>query len=354
MFRNKEFKNLILISIIVVMIESILIFSEKKELSLLSITVLITYMTYVIYFTIIRYKKIESLSQWLFALQGVDGDDISGYVDNLKKSANHDGYKFADYEEGELSILKSEVYKVTIQMIELNERLLNEKTYLADTLADISHQLKTPMTSMLVMADLLNDENLPSDKREEFTKNIGKQLERMEWLLSTLLKMSKLDAGTLKLNPRPTSLKGIIEKSVSHLIIPMELKGQSFNMCRETKGENDILINADENWIAEAISNIVKNCVEHTNYGGNITIKYGENPLFTYITIQDNGKGIEPKDLPHIFERFYKGKNADKDSVGIGLAFAKQIINLLNGSIEVTSKENEGSIFFIKFYKSSV
>lgn len=365
MFRNREFKKLIFISLSFVLIEIWLVLnlnkvfqSQQKDWKITIIvcfvSIIVVYVVYIVWFTAMRYRKIAYLSKWLFKLQGSDDDSIAAHIEELKQMTGHEEYKLSDYVEGELSILQNDIHKVTVRMIELNEKLLKDKTYLADTLADISHQLKTPMTSMMVMADLLNDENLPSDKRQEFTGNIQNQLERMEWLLSTLLKMSKLDAGTLKLNISKVDIKKMLEKSVSHLIIPMELKNQTLTIvCNESVGES-IMGNLDENWTVEAISNIVKNCMEHTPEGGSINIEYGENPIYTYISISDTGEGISEEDLPHIFERFYKGKNAGKDSVGIGLAFAKQIINMENGSIEVTSKNGEGSCFFVKFYKSSV
>lgn len=353
MFRNREFKLLILISSLVIVTEALLLSHRTGNTVAVAMVIIMCYVLYIIVFTVIRYRKIRKLSEWLSALQDRDNNGISDYIEKLKSLTSHDEYKFTEYVEGELSILQNEVYKVTVRMIELNERLLKDKTYLADTLADISHQLKTPMTSMMVMADLLGDSALPEDKKQEFIRNIQNQLERMEWLLSTLLKMSKLDAGTLRLNPSPTDLNQMINKAVSHLIIPMELKNQGLAISCKGRNEN-VMLNIDENWTVEAVSNIVKNCMEHTPEFGSINIEYGENPLYKYISIKDTGEGISDEDLPHIFERFYKGKNAGKDSVGIGLAFAKQIIIKENGSIEVTSKKGEGSTFFIKFYKGAV
>lgn len=353
MFRNREIKFLIIISLAVVLAEIIMLGGHGEEMRNLSVIITVFYVLYVIGFTIYRYRKIKKLSDWLTKLQTNDNNNISEYIDRLKELSGHEEYRFSGYMEGELSILQSEVHKITSRMIELNERLLMDKTYLADTLADISHQLKTPMTSMMVMSDLLSDQNLPNDKRQEFTGNIQSQLERMEWLLSTLLKMSKLDAGTLKLNPSDTDIEKIIKRSVSHLLIPMELKNQTLSItCKES--ESCVKICIDENWTVEAVSNIVKNCMEHTPENGTISIEYGENPLYKFIKIKDTGEGISEEDLPHIFERFYKGKNAGKDSVGIGLAFARQIINMQNGTIEVSSQKSQGSIFCIKFYKSTI
>lgn len=372
MFRNKEFKRLIAISVIAVLLELCLLFNmdrviynigkgSKTIFIVLEMTLIVVYIMYIVAFTTARYKKIDTLSKWLFKLQGRDTDSIATYIEDLKRLTSHDEFKLDNYVEGELSILQSDIHKVTVRMIELNERLLKDKTYLADTLADMSHQLKTPMTSMMVMADLLNDGNLPADKREEFTKNIQNQLERMEWLLSTLLRMSKLDAGTLKLNPELADIENVLRKSVEHLLIPMELKNQTLTIKRSDIAEKDydlqengaepLYVKLDVNWTVEAIANIVKNCMEHTPVDGRIDIAYGKNPLYDYIAIEDNGAGIVEEDLPHIFKRFYKGKNASKDSVGIGLAFAKQIINMENGSIDVTSTPNQGTKFLIKIYR---
>ncbi len=362
MLRNREFKGLILVSILVLVAElfiglllgEVLTIGIELDKALLiggNVLLICGYIVYVVIFTIGRYRRISKMSKWLFKLQGNNSDSISSYIEELKNLTSHDEFKMKNYVEGELSILQSDIHKVTVRMIELNERLLKDKTYLADTLADISHQLKTPMTSMMVMADLLNDGELPAYKRQEFTKNIQNQLERMEWLLTTLLRMSKLDAGTLKLTPKDMDAKCLINRSVEHLLIPIELKNQVLSIGRDDGNEDEPLtINVDENWTVEALANIVKNCMEHTREGGAIHITYGKNPLYNYICIRDNGVGISDEDLPHIFERFYKGKNAAKDSVGIGLAFAKQIINMENGNIEVTSKEGEGSRFLIKFY----
>lgn len=364
MFRNKEFKILALVSVIALFAEiclfwniNIFIVDTNKEIKkvfvVLAISIMSMYVVYVIHFTLNRYRKIESMSKWLFKLQGRDTDSIATYIEELKNLSAHDEYKLENYVEGELSLLQSDIHKVTMRMIDLNERLLKDKTYLADTLADISHQLKTPMTSMMVMSDLLNDGELPADKRAEFTKNIQNQLSRMEWLLTTLLRMSKLDAGTLKLNTEKVDLEKLIKRSVEHLLIPIELKNQSLVIRRDDGQDMSLQVNVDENWTVESISNIVKNCMEHTPKDGTIFIKYGKNPLYDYIIISDNGVGILDEDLPHIFKRFYKGKNASKDSVGIGLAFAKQIINMENGSIEVKSKQGEGTSFYIKFYKGT-
>ncbi|HIU66787.1 MAG TPA: HAMP domain-containing histidine kinase [Candidatus Caccomorpha excrementavium] len=280
-------------------------------------------------YTMRRYRQMEKLSDYLKRIGR--GDYSLDIRDNV---------------EGELSILKNEIYKVTTRLREQAEYNVREKYYLADALSDISHQLKTPLTSMMVMTDLLKEEGLPPDKREEFTDTIRAQLIRIEWLVTSLLKLSRLDAGTIVLESRPVSAAEVIGRAAQHLLIPMELKGIEF----EVQGEENVTFPGDLSWSAEAFANILKNCMEHTPPGGRIRVMYEENHLYTVISVEDNGEGIAAEDLPHIFERFYKGKNAGADSVGIGLAMAYEIFAKEQGKIDVTSKEGEGTRFRVKFY----
>lgn len=283
-------------------------------------------------FTAWRYRHIAKLSQYLRRI-----------------SAGEYSLDIRDNREGELSILKSEIYKVTLMLSQYNEQLKKEKLLLSSQMADISHQLKTPLTSMMVMADLLRDEKLPEEKRREFTSHIHAQLERIEWLVSSLLKMSKLDAGVLEMNPREISARTLIEKALSPLLISMEIKDISYSITGE-----DRVIKCDLQWTAEALINILKNCIEHTPEGGRIDISIQDNPLYSEIKIADNGPGISKEDLPHIFTRFYRGKNASHDSVGIGLAMSLSIIRNQQGDITVESKPGQGSTFFIRLYKSVI
>jgi signal transduction histidine kinase len=280
-----------------------------------------------------RYNQIEELSQY------------------LKQIANGEYFlDIRDNNEGELSILKSEIYKVTVTLREQAELLKKDKLFLADSISDISHQLKTPITSMFVMADLLYDENLPQDKRLEFTKNIRSQLERLQWLVSSLLKLSKIDAGTIEFEKENVNVKELISKAVEHLLIPMEIKEQTL----EINGDENTQFIGDFNWLSEAVTNIIKNCIEHTPSGGKISINFSETPIYTMIKIFDNGIGIHKDDLPYIFNRFFKGKNSDKDSIGIGLAMSKSILQKQGGIIEVKSEKDKGTQFTIKIYKNIV
>jgi len=250
--------------------------------------------------------------------------------------------------EGELSILKNELYKLSLTLNSQAELLLRDKTYLADSLSDISHQLKTPLTSMLMMVDFLEEDSLPEDKRKEFLRNISIGLERLEWLVQALLKLSKLDADAVRFKNETIDVYSLLKKAVEPLVIPMEIRGITLDMPQI---QETVTMKGDFHWFMEALTNIIKNCMEHTKPDGRIKIAYSDNNLYTKIVIEDTGVGIDKEDLPHIFERFYKGKNSKSDSVGIGLALSKQIITRQKGSIEVTSIAMVGTKFEIKIYQ---
>lgn len=301
--------------------------------ALIVLGVSILLITCTLLFTSWRYREIGKLSGYL---QQIANGDF-----RLDVRDNH---------EGELSLLKSNIYKVTKMLSEQGTVLHEDKTKLTNAISDISHQLKTPLTSMMVMADLLRDKQLDDEKRSEFTRNLQVQLERMEWLVSSLLKLSKIDARTITFKKEEIRVSSLIQTAIEPLLIPMDIKMQTYSIT----GEDQVTLVGDFNWITEALINIIKNCVEHTPEKGNITIHFSENALFTEIIISDNGKGISKEELPYIFKRFYKGKNASDESVGIGLAMAYSFITSQQGDIEVTSEVGVGTTFHIKFYKQVI
>lgn len=278
-----------------------------------------------------RYDKINELNNYL----------------SLVCSGNYD-LDIDDNTEGELSILKNNLYKVILLLRSSNEAVKKEKLSLSDSLADISHQLKTPLTSLMVMADLLKDEK-DSEKRLGFIEIMENQLDKMNWLISTLLKLSKLDAGTAGFNIGMLKISSIIAESLKPFIVSAGLK----NITIKTN-INDFTFSGDENWCAQAFENIIKNCLEHTENGGAVEINASRNPIYNEIIISDNGCGIPPEELPHIFERFYHGKNTEKESVGIGLAFSKAVINSFGGIIDAQSEVGTGTKFIIRFYNAVV
>ncbi|WP_168119024.1 HAMP domain-containing sensor histidine kinase [Paenibacillus sp. HB172176] len=273
-------------------------------------------------------------------------EELSGYLREIGNGRY--SLDVRDNVEGELSILKNEIYKVTLMLTEQGVMLQEDKQRLTDAISDISHQIKTPLTSMMMMSDLLSNPALPSDKRSEFSHRIQIQLERLEWLISSLLKLSKIDAGTIVFKKEPVRVEKIIQKALEAVAIPIDVK----ELRVELQGDAEVAFIGDANWTTEAVINIVKNAAEHTEHGGMIHISYGENVLYTEIAIRDNGNGIARQDLPHIFNRFYKGSSAGEGSVGIGLAMAHSIITSQNGAIEVKSDSSAGGTEFrIKLYK---
>lgn len=252
---------------------------------------------------------------------------------------------FEKYEEGELAILESEVQKMVVRLREQQQQLLDDKMYLAESIADISHQIRTPLTSINLLVSFLSEPDITEEKRQKTIRELYELLSRIDWLITTLLKISKLDAGTIQLKQEEMTMKTLIQQSVEPLLVPIELRGQVLQIEAQGRFEGDL------NWTSEAIGNIVKNCMEHTPAGGKLHISATENALYQEIIIEDTGSGIAPEDLPHIFERFYKGKNSSDKSFGVGLALARGIINTQNGTVKAENKKEGGARFMIRFYK---
>lgn len=274
--------------------------------------------------------------------------DIKDMTDYVYHNSEGRYYDMKDKnQEGQIGLLKVELMKMTTILKEKVNLLQNEKIFLNNTISDISHQLKTPMTSLIILNDLMYGD-LDKEKRIEFLDKTSSQLSRMEWLIKSMLKLAKVEAKVIEFKTEKVNIDELIRKSISPMIIPMELKNISISI----DGKEDASYTGDIEWSTEATTNIIKNCVEHTPDNGQIEINYEENPLYSEIVIKDNGEGIDKKDLPNIFKRFYKGKNSKSDSVGIGLAMAKSIVESQNGTIYVKSKKGVGSEFHIIFHKT--
>lgn len=273
-------------------------------------------------------------------------NEITKYIEEI----NRGNYKLNIEEntEDELSILKNELYKITIKLKEVAENSQKDKTTLKDSLSDISHQIKTPITSILIMLDnILSDENMPEDIKKDFIKDIKRKIVNIKFLVESILKLSKIDSNSIKFIKKEVFIKDIINEAVKNVSMLSELK----NIEIIVLGDDSIKTICDLKWQVEAITNILKNCIEHSYENRKIYINYNQNNMYTELKIEDNGTGIDAKDLPHIFERFYKGKNSSSDSVGIGLALSKSIIESNNGYIQVDSKLNKGTTFIIKYLK---
>ena len=252
-----------------------------------------------------------------------------------------------DYTEDELSILKQEVYKTSLMLRSEADNSLRDKLNLKDSLSDISHQLKTPLTSITIMIDnILDNEEMDTKTKRKFLISIKREIININFLVQNLLKLSKFDANVIKFDKEEVLIKDIIDEAIKKVSALSELKGVSIKVS----GDKGSTIKCDFMWEVEALSNIIKNSIEHIEGEGFVEVNYTKNKVYSRILIRDNGVGINEDDLPYIFDRFYKGKNSSKDSVGIGLALSKSIIEKDNGSISVKSTPKIGTIFTIKYF----
>lgn len=275
--------------------------------------------------------------------------NISALSAEIDRILHGENYTLSDdCTEGELAILKSEIYKMTVRLREQQQRMQEDKIYLADSLADISHQLRTPLTALHLLVARLSEPDLSPEKRLKLMHDMKMLLSRIDWLITALLKISKLDAGTVQFHAETIPLSHLLRNASEPLLIPLELRGIQLHIHADGMFSGDIA------WTSEAIGNILKNCMEHTQMEGHITVRALENPLYTEICISDTGSGIAKEDLPHIFERFYKGKDSDDSSYGIGLALARMIISAQNGTIKAENAPVGGALFTIRFYKGTV
>jgi signal transduction histidine kinase len=274
-------------------------------------------------------------------------DGLSSYLRRI--DAGDYSLDVRDNGEGSFSLLKNDLYKVTVRLREQAELLQRDKTALSNLIADISHQIKTPLTSVGVLADLLA-EDPPETDRRTFVERLRAQLGRIQWLTGALLKLARLDAGTAAFKSEPVDVRLLIERALEPLHIPLEIK----KLHLIIHGDEGVSFTGDLNWSAEALTNVVKNCVEHTPEGGRIEISYTANALYTEIIVGDDGEGIASQNLPTIFNRFYRGENADENSVGIGLALAKAVFTAQGGDISVRSQYGAGTSFEIRVFRGVV
>lgn len=295
-------------------------------------------------------------------------DGITKYI----REINNRNYelKIKENAEDELSNLRNELYKITLMLKEEAENSKKDKKFLAKSLSDISHQIKTPLTSISIMLDEIKDnENMDEETRQRFIFEISRQVEQISFLTIALLKLSKLDSGTVEFEKSKYRLDELVQNAIKNLEIPLEIKNiqveTNFEEYKNDK-EKDQNNNSDKNdelnkesleiigdyrWTLEAVTNIIKNCIEHSKEHTKLYIQIRVTHVYTELIIKDEGEGIEEKDLKHIFDRFYKGKNSSENSFGIGLALSKTILEKQNASISCSSTLHKGTTFKIYFYE---
>ncbi len=329
MLRNKEFRQFAILFFLMAAATVMLGFAINRLAGILAIGSTISFGTAFFVFTKSRYKSIAQ---------------ISDQIDLVLHNADH--LYIGKSDEGELSILQSEITKMTLRIREQNEALKKEKEHLADSLADIAHQLRTPLTSVNLILSLLEN-NPDKNERKALIRETKELFVQMDWLLTSLLKLSRLDAGIVVFQSEQIDANTLIYAALRPFLIPMELH----NIDLQIDVPKGIIIQGDSGWLSEAIQNILKNCIENIGESGKIEIVCTDNPLFTEITIHDSGVGFEKEDLPCLFDRFHRGKNASAIGYGIGLALCKMIITRQGGTITAKNHPQGGAIFAIRFLK---
>ncbi len=272
-------------------------------------------------------------------------DDLSSYIEDIYNK-KYD-LKLSSNNEDSLSTLQNNLYKLMIMLRKNADNEKNEKIKLKTSIEDISHQLKTPITGILIMLDNLSDKDLDEETKNTFLKEAKMQVSKMNFLIKSLLKLSRFDAGVITLKQEIINVSDLINSSIKNVSVMAELKGVTFGVL----GDKNITIIGDYNWEEEAITNILKNAVEHSNQNETVDVLFSQNGVYTKISITNHGKVIDKKDLKNIFKRFYKGKNASYESIGIGLALSKVIIEKDGGYIRVNSSKTKGTTFEIKYLK---
>lgn len=335
--RDKEFRMSVLISACVAAITAAAGFFLIRQQAamagfLLAVLGCVLVIALWLAFTLCRYRRLEKLA-----------------ADTDRMLHGERDLNFTRYREGELEILANELSKLLNRLSEQADHLQAEKGYLSDSLADISHQLRTPLTSLNLVLARLGQETDPQERRK-LLYEAGQLQGRISWLVEALLKISRIDAGTAVFVQEQVEVQKLMDSVLEPFAIPIELREQQVKLDIPA----ETAFTGDFSWSCEAVSNIVKNCMEHAGEGGVLTLRAQENSLYTELVIEDNGPGIDPEDLPHLFERFYKGKCSFGSGIGIGLALSHMIIKQQNGSIRGENRSEGGARFTIRFYKSIV
>ena len=332
-FRNKNVRNQFILSLFFLVFTGIIAFVFDRKAGIFVLLSGTGLCILQIVFAEKRYKEIRLLSQQL--------DEIL-----------HEGgsMELRHFREGDVEILRDELQKMLLRLEEQTELLEKEKMSLADSLADISHQIRTPLTTLNLLVERLKKNTGDISSSQSLLREAEQMLDRIQWLVTSLLRLSKLDAGAIVLKPQTILLSSFFREVMKPFDVSMDVRGQSL----EIRGDGSTEVQGDYNWTMEAIGNVIKNSLEYTPEGGLLLIEWTENPLFTEIKITDSGKGIPKEDIPHLFERFYRGKNAGNHSFGIGLSLSRAILAQENAVIYGQNVSPLGAQFVIRFYKTVV
>lgn len=272
--------------------------------------------------------------------------ELSDYMEEIVRG--HYDLALADNTEDELSHLKNQLYKITLFLKEESDHAKEKKTALAESVADISHQLKTPLTSASILLDNLNEnEQMPPETRRRFLREVSRQIYSMNWMIVAMLKLSRLDAGMVALKKEPFSVNRMLTEAIDHLEIFAELKGVKIRVCGM---EAQVLRVGDLDWNREAVQNILKNAIEHSKKGETVTVTLSDNAVYTSVSIANSGAPITKEKIKKIFERYYSAANDGSSNIGIGLPLAKAILEKQNAYLSVES-ENGYNVFIIKYLK---
>lgn len=329
MLRNKEIRLVVWRYVILFVLSVIAGFAIDGRAGILS---MISGLSFGILFFLFTRKRYQALARMAEQI-----DLVLHHADRLF---------IEDTREGELSILQSEIAKMTLRIREQNEALKKEKEHLADSLADIAHQLRTPLTSVSLILTLL-EKNPEEQERRTLLQEAAKLFAQMEWLVNALLKLSRLDAGIVVFQYETVDVNRLIQAAVQPFLIPMELR----HILLKTNVEQAMTLRGDFSWLSQAVQNILKNCMQSVKDHGTIEITGHSTPLYDEIAIHDSGAGFTKEDLSHMFERFYRGKNDDACGYGIGMALCRTIIARQKGTISARNHPSGGAVFSIRFLK---
>ena len=285
------------------------------------------------------------------AVSVIHGKKVVRFTARIEKNLNgHKDLQFDDFREGDFSVLQSKVSKMVEVHFQQESMLQAEKERLVEEFVNISHEIKTPLQIMTLNTELLESDDLEPARRRMAVRRMFDQIERLRIFVMTLLQMSRLDANVVQFKKETFPALELVKQAVDPIEALMDLHCQTLDLDVPP----DIMIEGDKFWLADALVNVIKNCTEHTPDNGRVIIKATDNAVLTCLTISDTGPGIAKEDLPHIFERYHKGKDSGPNNIGIGLAFTRRVIHDMGGTIDADNGPDGGALFTINLFKVNV